>query len=199
MRTESEANPYNSRRYAMLNRWDPDHLDIVDKLLVLPPGTRVLEVGAGAGHLTKHLAARGVDIVGIDVNPQAPEVAGTELIQEMSADAMRFADEEFDAIVSFHAIEHIPALDRAAAEMARVLKPGGKALLVYPAEPFQGIFAIPTSVILYGTPLKARQIHCNWLWPSRVRDLFARHGMVEEHRQFKMLKSPQFVSLLRKK
>lgn len=198
MQMETNQNPYNSRRYAMVNRWDPDHLKTVDRLLELPPGTRVLEVGAGAGHLTKRLAERGVDIVGIDVNPEAASVAGTDRVVEMSADDMTFSDGEFDAVVSFHAIEHIPALDEAAAEIARVLKPGGKALLVYPAEPIQGIFAIPTAVILHGNPFKARQIHCHWLWPARVRQLFARHGLSEVQHQFKLFKSPQFVSLLRK-
>lgn len=180
----------------MVNRWDPNHLRTVDRLLPLREGDRVLEVGAGAGHLTKRLAERGVDITGIDVNPKAAEVAGTDRVIEMSADALAFADGEFDAIVSFHAIEHIPPLDRAASEMARVLKPGGRALLVYPAEPIQGLFAVPTSVILHGTPFKAREIHCHWLSPRKVRDLFEPHGMVEDHHEFNLFKSPQFVSRL---
>ena len=37
--------------------------------------------------------------------------------------------------------------ERALEEMARVLKPGGEAMFIYPAEPIQGLYAIPTSII----------------------------------------------------
>lgn len=190
------ANAYDSHRYAMVNRWDPNHLKTLDRLLPLRPGDRVLEVGAGAGHLSRRLAERGVDVIGIDVNPQAADVEGTGLVVEMSAEDLKFDDAEFDAVVSFHAIEHIPPLDEAAREMARVLKPGGQALLVYPAEPIQGLFAVPTSVILHGTPFRAREIHCHWLSPGKVRAIFEPFGMIETHHEFNLFKSPQFVTRL---
>jgi ubiquinone/menaquinone biosynthesis C-methylase UbiE len=112
----------------------------------------------------------------------------------MRAEALDFEDDSFDAIVSVHAIEHIPALEAALIEMARVLRPGGKALFIYPAEPIMGLFAIPTSVILYGTPFKAREVHCHKLWPSKVRRMVESLGWTETHREFNLLKSPQFVS-----
>lgn len=186
---------YDSRRYALVNRWDPQHLKTVDRLLPLNPGDRVLEVGCGSGHLTKRLAARGIDIVGIDANPNAREVADTDRVLHMRAEQLDFEDKEFDAVVSVHAIEHIPPLDEAVAEMARVLQPQGRALLIYPAEPIQGLYAIPTSVILYGTPFKARQVHCHKLWPSKVRRIVEPFGLTETHHEFNLWKSPQFVSL----
>lgn len=190
------TNPYDSRRYAAVNRWDPNHLRTLDRLLPLRLGERVLEIGAGAGHLAKRLAERGVDIVGIDLNPKAAEAEGTGLVVEMSAEDLSFDDSHFDAVISFHAIEHIPPLDEAAREMARVLKPGGQALLVYPAEPIQGLFAVPTAVILHGNPFRAREIHCHWLSPRKVRELFEPLGMIETHHEFNLFKSPQFVTLL---
>ena len=123
---------YDNRRYALVNRWDSSHLKKIDRLLPLRPGERVLEVGCGAGHLVKRLAARGIDVVGIDANPNAAEVAGTERVKTMRAEELEFADSSFDAIVSIHAIEHIPALEAAFAEMARVLRPRGRALFIYP-------------------------------------------------------------------
>lgn len=186
---------YDSKRYAMVNRWDSSHLDKIDRLLDLQPGDRVLEVGCGAGHLVKRLAERGIDIVGIDVNPNATEVAGTDRVIEMAAESLDFPDDEFDAIVSVHAIEHIPELEAAAAEMARVLKPGGSALYIYPAEPIMGLYAIPTSIILYGTPFKAREVHCQKLWPAKLARMMTPLGMSQTHSEFNLIRSPQFVSV----
>lgn len=189
---------YDSRRYALVNKWDPTHLKRIDRLLPLRPGQRVLEVGCGQGHLTARLAERGIDVVGIDANPKAPEVAGSDRVRHMRAEDLDFDDAEFDAIVSVHAIEHIPPLEKAASEMARVLKSGGQALFIYPAEPIQGLYAIPTSVILHGTPFKARQVHCHKLSPSKVRHLMEPYGLTETHHEFNLLKSPQFMSLFTK-
>ena len=134
------------------------------------------------------------DIIGIDANPNATEIAGTDLVRTMRAEALDFPDDSFDAIVSVHAIEHIPELEEALVEMGRVLRPGGRAMFIYPAEPIQGLFAIPTSVILHGTPFKAREVHCQKLWPSKLRSMVDGLGWIETHHEFNLLRSPQFVS-----
>lgn len=189
---------YDSKRYALINRWDPTHLEKVDRLMPLSAGERVLEIGCGQGHLTRRLADRGVDIVGIDANPNAPEVSGSDRVRHMYAESLDFDDDSFDSIVSVHAIEHIPPLREAFAEMARVLRPGGRALFIYPAEPIMGLYAVPTAVILYKNPLKAREIHCQKLSPKKLRLMLAPHGFVETHSEFNILKSPQFVSVMAK-
>jgi len=189
---------YDSRRYALVNRWDPSHLKRIDRLIPIAPGDSVLEVGCGQGHLTKALADRGVDIVGIDANPQAAEVAGSGLVRQMMAEALEFDDETFDYIVSVHAIEHIPPLQQALREMVRVLVPGGRALFIYPAEPIKGLYAIPTSVILHGTPFKAREVHCHKLWPSKLRKMVEPLGMTQTAAEFSLFKSPQFASVFEK-
>jgi trans-aconitate 2-methyltransferase len=189
---------YDSRRYASVNRWDPLHLQRIDRLLPLASGDRVLEVGCGQGHLTTRLAERGLDAIGIDANPNAAELSGSDRVVCMRAEELDFADGAFDAIVSVHAIEHIPALEGAAKEMARVLKAGGRALFIYPAEPIQGLYAMPTATILYGNPFKARQVHCHKLSPAKVRDLMTPLGLEETHHEFNMWKSPQFISVFEK-
>jgi ubiquinone/menaquinone biosynthesis C-methylase UbiE len=189
---------YDSQRYALVNRWDPSHLEKIDRLLDLSPGDRVLEVGCGRGHLTSRLFDRGVDIVGIDANPNAPEIAESDRVVHMMAEDLAYADDEFDAIIAVHSIEHIPPLEEAFAEMARVLKPGGSALFIYPAEPIMGLYAIPTAMILQRNPLKARQVHCQKLSPKRVRNMMEPLGFTETHHEFNLWKSPQYVSVLEK-
>ena len=189
---------YDSHRYVLINRWDPSHLDKVDRLLSLNDGQRVLEIGCGQGHLTKRLADRGINITGVDANPNASEVAETDRVLHMKGENLEFDNESFDVVLSVHALEHIPPLDQAIAEMARVLKPGGRALHIYPAEPVMGLYAIPTSVILFGTPFRAREVHCHKLRPAKLRRLMKPFGLVETHHEFNLFKSPQFVSVFKK-
>ncbi len=189
---------YDSRRYALVNRWDPSHLRRIDRLVAISGDDRVLEVGCGQGHLTKTLAARGVDILGVDANPRATELSGSDLVRHMYAQDLDFEDATFDVILSVHAIEHIAPLEEALAEMARVLKKGGTAVCIYPAEPIKGLYAIPTSMILHGTPFKAREVHCHRLWPSRMRELFEPLGLAQTATEFSLLKTPQYASVFEK-
>ena len=189
---------YDSRRYALVNRWDARHLKTVQRLVQPNPGQRILEVGCGRGHLVLRLQAMGVEAVGVDANTQAAGVAVANGVLPMRAESLEFDDSTFDAVVSIHAIEHIPALEMALFEMARVLRPGGKMLLIYPAEPVKGLFAIPTSVILHGTPWKAGQIHVHRLYPKRLRNITRPLGLWHLHSEFNLVSSPQFVTLLTK-
>lgn len=189
---------YDSRRYALLNRWDPTHLDRVTRLVSIGPGDRVLEIGCGRGHLTQALAQRGAEIIGIDANPRAEELAESGLVRHMSAESLDFEDGSFDVVVSVHAIEHIPPLEKAFSEMVRVLTPGGRAVFIYPAEPIKGLYAIPTSIVLHGHPFRARQVHCHKLWPEKVRRMLEPMGMQETAREFSLFKSPQFGSAFEK-
>ncbi len=189
---------YDSRRYALINRWDPSHLERIDRLVAISGDDRVLEVGCGRGHLTRAIAARDIDIVGVDANPQAHDVAESDLVKHMFAEELHFADETFDVVVSVHAIEHIPDLKKALSEMARVLKPGGTAVHIYPAEPIQGLFAIPTAIILHGNPFRAREVHCHKIWPAKLREMFEPFGMTETGHEFSLFKSPQFASVFEK-
>ena len=55
--------------------------------------------------------------------------------------------------------------------MSRVVRPGGSVMLVYPAEPVRGLYAVPSAVILHGNPLRARQVHCHRFTPRRMAKL----------------------------
>jgi len=189
---------YTSLRYALSNRWDSSHLRTVNRLLAPAPGMRLLEVGCGRGHLAKHLQAQGLDVVGIDANPYAIEHGVACNLCTMQGEALNFPDASFDMLYSFHAIEHIPPLEQALAEMSRVVKPGGKLLLAYPAEPIKGLYAFPTAFILYRNPFRAGEVHCHWLTPGRLRLLTAPLPLEHLRSEFHLLRSPQFFSLFRR-
>ena len=116
--------------------WRPLTLALASELAP-PPGTRLLDVGAGIGGPARHFAeAYGCDVTGIDLTPAFVELA-TELTARTgladrvrfvtgSALAMPFPDDAFDLATMFHVGMNIA--DKAAlfAEVARVLRPGGR-------------------------------------------------------------------------
>jgi ubiquinone/menaquinone biosynthesis C-methylase UbiE len=186
---------YESRRYALMNRWNPRNLSAVLELVEPKAGAKVLDVGCGRGHLVGALQQRGIDAYGVDLNPAAAEVAVAANVRTMPAEHLSFGDAFFEAVVSFHAIEHIPAVEAAIAEMARVVRVGGRVLLIYPAEPVRGLYAIPTSIILHGTPFKARRVHIHKLRPSLVGRMAASAGLTHVHSRFRAWPSPEWVSV----
>ena len=189
---------YDSRRYALINRFNPRNFEIIRDWVKPRPGERVLDVGCGRGHVVNALRELGVHAEGIDLNPNAAEVALIPHVRTMSATDLEFESESFDAVVSFHAIEHIPDIDAALAEMARVVRPGGKVLLVYPAEPIRGLYAIPTAIILHGNPWRARQVHLHKLTPALIAEKVATVGLIELRKQFRPWPSPEYATLCQK-
>ncbi len=186
------------RRYALSQRWDRQHLATTRRLLDPQQGTRILEVGSGRGHLTKRLDDLGAIATGIDANPEVAGNAVARDIRVMRVEHLDFPDGEFDQVVAVHAIEHFPLLEAAFAEMARVLRPGGSMLLIYPAEPIRGLFSVPDAIIIYRNPFRSRELHLHKLRPSKVQRLGEAVGLEHVHSEFNLFSSPQFVTLLRK-
>ncbi len=97
-------------------------------------GQRVLDVAAGNGNASLAAARRGCDVVATDYVPALLERAGeralaerlTIAFREADAEALPFDDGEFDVVLSTFGVMFTPDQDRAAAELLRVCKPGGK-------------------------------------------------------------------------
>ncbi len=102
--------------------------------LDLRSGQKVLDVAAGNGNATLAAARRWCDVVSTDYVPSLLERgrlrAGAEGLpiefKEADAEALGFADASFDVVVSTFGVMFTPDQDKAAAELARVCKPGGK-------------------------------------------------------------------------
>ncbi|BCT91114.1 ubiquinone biosynthesis O-methyltransferase [Lysobacter caseinilyticus] len=99
------------------------------------PGTRVLDVGCGAGLLSEAMAAAGADVVAIDLAPDLLKVArlhGLETnvrvdYREVAAETLA-ADmpAAFDTITCMEMLEHVPDPGAVLSACAAMLKPGGR-------------------------------------------------------------------------
>ncbi|HEB13351.1 MAG TPA: methyltransferase domain-containing protein, partial [candidate division CPR3 bacterium] len=122
-----------SESYGLTFQMDPLQAGPILKKLNVRPGERVLEIGCNRGRLLKKLQKQNIDAIGIDVNEKAVQKKVVDEVYLMDAENLEFEDESFDKIYSVHTIEHIPNLKKAIGEMDRVLKPGGRIVLIYPA------------------------------------------------------------------
>jgi SAM-dependent methyltransferase len=96
---------------------------------LLPPHGRVLDLGAGTGHSAALLAPR--PSIAVDLDPGA--LAGQDrptVVADMRD--LPFPDASFPSVVTVQSIEHVPDPERALAEIARVLAPGGVAVVITP-------------------------------------------------------------------
>jgi SAM-dependent methyltransferase/uncharacterized protein YjiS (DUF1127 family) len=102
--------------------------------LDLRAGQRVLDVAAGNGNVTLAAAQRWCDVVSTDYVPalleRGRERAAAERLaidfRQADAELLPFAGAAFDVVVSTFGVMFTPDQERAAAEMIRVCKPGGK-------------------------------------------------------------------------
>src|SRR5271165_4295315 len=117
--------------------------------LPIQPGTRLLDLGCGAGRHAFEAARRGAEVVALDTDhgelervcavaaamAEAGEIQVPASITAAAGDAtkMPFPDGTFDVVIAAEVLEHIPADQGAMNEISRVLRPGGIAAVTVPA------------------------------------------------------------------
>lgn len=109
--------------------------DEVVRRLAAPPGAVILDAGCGSCAKSVLLAARGLNVVGMDFAPDALAMAAenlrrhglTDRVQLKQGDllAMPFPDGSFPYAICWGVLMHVPNVEGALSELARVVAPGG--------------------------------------------------------------------------
>ena len=128
-----------------------DEFDLISRAISVE-NSDILDIGCGDGAMARRLAGAGARVIGIEVDvadveraARASADAGTQIRFAVGrAEALRFSDDAFDAVVMLKSLHHVPPplMRRALGEVARVLRPGG---LLYVSEP---VFAGPFNDIM---------------------------------------------------
>ena len=119
--------------YDLFSRFMEKDAEVFFQRLGVAPGTRLLDVGCGAGQLALIAARAGAQVTGCDIAPnwieKARERAAAEGLQitfeEGDAEALPYGDSQFDAVVSLIGAMFAPRPELVAAELTRVCRPGG--------------------------------------------------------------------------
>ena len=115
------------------------------------PGTRLLDVATGPGHLVARAAERGASATGVDVAEAMVRLAGElyPALEFRRADAasLPFGDGAFDAVTGNFLLPHLAAPEATLTELVRVLAPGGRLALA--------TWDVPAKARLFGAFLEA--------------------------------------------
>jgi len=111
-------------------------LEFFDRVNI-PSGTRLLDVGCGAGQLTLPAARKGIQVTGLDLaanlvqqaRTKAAEEGLTIQVDEGDAEDLPYPDASFDVVMSLIGSMFAPRPELVASEMSRVCRPGGNIIM----------------------------------------------------------------------
>lgn len=174
----------------------------------LEAGSRVLDVACGNGNAALAAARRFCRVTGLDYVPELLERARERAHAERSAiefvegdaENLPFADASFDAVVSTYGVMFAPDQARAASELTRVVRPGGKiALANWTPEGFIGGLLVAVGKHVPPAPGVASPIY--WGTEARLRELFPRVTTLAIQRKnfmFRYESGEHFVDIFRR-
>jgi SAM-dependent methyltransferase len=157
--------------------WGVAEARMIERLLDPKSGDRLLEVGSSAGYRIEGYSGIGVELSGVDSDHDAIETGkrtGSPVnLIEADAGNLPFSNESFDRILCVHLLEHLPDPKKAIGEMARVLKPQGRAVIVVPCERIRGDTA-------FAGWWQFKNLHLHRFKPPQITSLLLPDFFIEE-------------------
>jgi SAM-dependent methyltransferase len=172
----------HSEEYARVHS-DADQLRALIELLAVEPGEAVLDLGTGAGYVAFEIGrlCSGCEVLGVDIADVAIATNLEKKLREgisnldfrvYSGTALPFDDASFDGVISRYTFHHFPEPEVSVAEMSRVLRWGGRAVISDP---------VPLDADTAGFIDEFQQLkpdgHVRFHRSAELDELFARHGL----------------------
>jgi SAM-dependent methyltransferase len=163
----------------------------------IEPGHEVLDLGTGTGNAALLAAQKGAHVTAVDPSPRLLDVAkqriGRGEFQVAKAEDLPFDDRSFDRVLSLFAVIFSEQPEQAASEIARVLKPDGKALITA-WEPV-GLVNDALGILGRAASEAARtpQRRFEWGDPDNVKGLFGDVGLERATITFEAPSAEEFL------
>jgi len=148
-------------------------------------GQQVLQVDCGPGWLPEILLRRGAQVIATDLSAVAVERARARGIDarqfEIDGHSLPFSAGEFDVVISDSQLEHRFDYEHALHEMIRVLRPGGRLILLLPnTAHWRMRYWLLRGRFPYVPNTPTDPLHLRFFTLPDMRDLLAGHGVVVE-------------------
>ena len=185
--------------YKMIYNFNPALFRVLLKYLKPNKGEKILDLGCSRGFYVRQMEKYTEGVIGVDISENSLKEAVTPKIKYGDITNLNFEANSFDKVYSLHTIEHIPDLKQFFSEIARVLKSGGIAIIVYPWEPIRGIQAIVAALGQYKNPFMVRKIHLHRLTPKKIQQLVEGTSLSHIESKFTFALGFQYLTVLSKK
>ena len=180
---------------AMQRFWHGGKLALIDQLVVphMRAGSRLLEVGCGAGNLLLRATVRGSYPVAVDLSTRSLQFVRSRLQEatredgpngfgcaQAVAELLPFTGDTFDWVVLSEVIEHLRKPERAVGEAARVLRRGGRLLLTTPN--YRSLWPVMEHAVdlMKIAPKMAGAQHITHFHPASLRQVLLGAGLAIE-------------------
>jgi ubiquinone/menaquinone biosynthesis C-methylase UbiE len=183
--------------HPMQRFWHRGKLTMIDQLIRphLKAGSRLLEIGCGAGNLLLQATVSGSYPVALDLSMQALTFVRSRLEEASSGreapggfactqaigESLPLRDESFDCVLMSEVIEHLEAPQISIREAARVLRPGGRLLITTPN--YRSFWPLMEWAVdrLNMAPKMAGEQHISRFYPASLKKLLTDSGLTTEY------------------